>query len=223
MTDQVAKCPPRRTFNRELRIIVHELGHLLIARLRDAVVTSVSIIADDTSEGRVMGAWPFKAFARGNVDAFDIRAELQPRMPRPGEDHRPAANVTHEVMEQVIEYMGGRAAEKLVLRGRPSPAVDDYRQARELAAIVCASPKSIDRFLKFCEQQAEDLLRPHIDLIFALIPELRARREMSGVDVDEAIAAVLTRFALATEQAWRREWAQRLGNAASFAAQNQGE
>jgi hypothetical protein len=216
MTDQVAKCPPRRTFNRELRIIVHELGHLLIARLRDAVVTSVSIIADDTSEGRVMGAWPFKAFARGNVDAFDIRAELQPRMPRPCEDHRPAANVTHEVMEQVIEYMGGRAAEKLVLRGRPSPAVDDYRQARELAAIVCASPKSIDRFLKFCEQQAEDLLRPHIDLIFALIPVLRARREMTGTEVDEAIATILTRFDLAAEQKRRRQWQQRVEKAAAF-------
>ena len=216
MTDQVAKCPPRRTFNRELRIIVHELGHLLIARLRDAVVTSISIIADDVSEGRVMGAWPFKAFARGDVDAFDIRAELQPLMPRPGEDHRPAASVTQEIMEQVIEYMGGRAAEKLVLRGRPSPAVDDYRQARELAAIVCASPKSIDRFLKFCEQQAEDLLRPHIDLIFALIPELRDRREMTGTEVDEVIAAILTRFALATERARRREWAQRVESAAKF-------
>lgn len=67
------------------------------------------------------------------------------------------------------------------------------------------------------------MLRPHIDLIFALVPELRARREMSGAEVDEVIAAILTRFAFATEQAWRREWAQRLGNAASFAAQNQGE
>src|SRR5438552_982746 len=67
-TDQAAKCPPRRTFNRELRILVHEIGHVLIARLRDAVVTSVSIVADDVSEGRVMGAWPFKAFARGDVD-----------------------------------------------------------------------------------------------------------------------------------------------------------
>src|SRR5947209_504089 len=220
MIDQVAKCPPRRTFNREFRIIVHELGHVLIARLRDAVVTSVSIIADDVSEGRVLGSWRFKAFARGDIDARDIRAELQSRMPRPGEDHLPAASVTQEIMEQVVEYMGGRAAEQLVLRGRPSPALDDFRQARELAAIICISPKSIDRFVRFAEQQAEDLLRPHIDLIFALIPELRDRREMTGTEVDAVIAGILARFALKNEQARRRDWVQRIERAAIFAAQS---
>jgi len=216
--DQVAKCPPRRTFNRELRILVHEIGHVLIARLRDAVVTSVSIVADDVSEGRVMGAWPFKAFARGDVDARDIRARLQPLMPGEGVDHTPAANVHLEIVEQVTEFMAGRAAEKLVLRGRPSPALDDFRQARELAQIICRSPKSVERLLKYCEQRAEDLLKPHVDLIFALIPELRDRREMTGAEVDEAIAAILTRFALATEQARRRDLAQRVENAAKFKA-----
>jgi hypothetical protein len=207
---------PRRSFRRELRVLVHEIGHLLICRLRSAVVTSVSIIADDTSEGRVMGPWRFKAFARGDVDASDIRTVLQPLMPRAGEDHAPAADVTLEVMELVVEYMGGRAAEKLVLRGRPSPAMDDYRQATELAAIICTSPKSIERFLKFCEQQAEDLLKPHIDLMFAFVPVLRARRSMTGAEVDEAIASILTRFDLAAEQKRRRQWQQRTENATNF-------
>ena len=62
------------------------------------------------------------------------------------------------------------------------------------------------------------MLKPHIDLIFALIPELRARREMTGAKVDEVIAAILTRFALATEQARRRDLAQRVENAAKFKA-----
>jgi ATP-dependent Zn protease len=112
--------------------------------------------------------------------------------------------------------MGGRAAEKLVLRGRPSPAMDDYRQAAELAAIICTSPKSITRSLKFCEQQAEDLLKPHIDLIFALVPELRARRTMTGAEVDEAIASALTRLDLAAEQKRRRQWQQRIANSRDF-------
>src|SRR5437868_12103282 len=140
-----------------------------------------------------MGAWPFKAFARGDVDvdARDIRARLQPLMPGEGVDHTPAANVHLEIVEQVTEFMGGRAAEKLVLRGRPSPALDDYRQARELAAIICKSEKSIERLVRYCEQRAEDLLKPYIDLIFALIPVLRDRREMTGDEIDHAIATVL--------------------------------
>src|SRR5438270_8362069 len=75
-------------------------------------------------EGQVWGPWSFRAFARGDVDAAEIRNVLEPQMPRAGEDQAPAADVVLQVTNQVIQYMGGRAAEKLVLRGKPSPALD---------------------------------------------------------------------------------------------------
>jgi hypothetical protein len=112
--------------------------------------------------------------------------------------------------------MGGRAAEKLVLRGRPSAALDDYRQARELAAIVCKTPKSVERFVKFCEQQAEDLLKPHINLIFALLPVLRIRRTMTGVEVDEAITAILAQFDRSAERERRRDCDSMMKSAETF-------
>jgi hypothetical protein len=216
MTNRVAKRPPGRTFNRDFRCAVHEIGHLLLARLLGDRVDGVTIEPGDGYEGQVWGPWSFKAFTSGDVDAAQIRTVLQPKMPLEGEDHIPAAEVTLQITNQVVQFMGGRAAEKLLLRGRPSSSMDDYRQARELAAIICTSPKSIERFLKFCEQQAEDLLRPHIDLIFALVPVLRARRTMSGDEVDRAIATILTRFDLAAEQKRRRQWQQRTENATNF-------
>jgi hypothetical protein len=67
--------------------------------------------------------------------------------------------------------------------------------------------------LEFCEQQAEDLLSPHIDLIFAFVAILGARRAMSGDEVDEAIASILARFDLAAEEKRRRQRQQRIANA----------
>jgi hypothetical protein len=216
LTNQVATCPPGRTFNRDFRVTVHEIGHLLVARLLGDKVEGVTINPGHGYAGQVWGPWNFKAFTCGDVDATEIRAVLEQKMPRTGEDHAPAADVALQVTNQVIQFCAGSGAEKLMLRGKPPAALDDYRQARELAAIICTSPKSIERFLKFCEQQAEDLLRPHIDLIFALIPVLRVRRTMTGQDADQAIAVILRRFDMSAERARRRDWEQRMANARTF-------
>jgi hypothetical protein len=53
-------------------------------------------------------------------------------------------------------------------------------------------------------------------LIFALVPVLRARRVMTGAEVNEAIATILTRFDLAAEQARRRQWRLSIENASKF-------
>jgi hypothetical protein len=206
LTDQPIKCPPGRSFNRDRRCAIHEIGHVLLIRLLDDKMDGVTIDPGPGYEGQVWAPWTFKAFTSGDVDAAQIRAALEPQMPRAGEDQDPAAGVTLKVMNQVIQFMGGRAAEKLVLRGKPSEAPDDYRQSRELAAIVCKSPKSVERFVRFCEQQAEDLLRPYIDLIFALIPVLRIRRTMTGIEVDGAIAIILAHFNRSAERERRRDW-----------------
>lgn len=216
LTDQPLKCPPGRTFNRDFRIAVHEIGHLLVARLLGDRVDGVTIEPSEQCDGQVWGPWRFKAFARGDVDAAEIRTVFQPLMPRAGEDHFSAAEVTAQVMNQVVQFMAGLAAEKLVLRGRPSPSMDDDRQARELAAIICASPKSIDRLLTFCEQQAEDLLTPYIDLIFALVPVLRVKRTMTGQEADQAIAVILRQLDMSAERARRRDWERRIENAKTF-------
>jgi hypothetical protein len=214
--DEVAKCPPGRSSNRDMRCAAHEIGHVLLVRILGDTIDGVTIDPGPGYEGQVSGPWSFQSFACGDVDATQIRAELEPKMPRAGEDHAPAADVVSQVTNQIIQCMGGRAAEKLVLRGRPLPALDDYRQARELAAIICTSSKSIERFLKYCEQQAQDLLKPHIDLIFALLPVLRVRRTLTGTEVDEAIAVILRHFDQSAERERRRDWERRMESAKTF-------
>ncbi|MEH2552201.1 hypothetical protein V1283_008846 [Bradyrhizobium sp. AZCC 2262] len=219
LVNQPIKCPFGRSFNRDFRCAIHEIGHALTIRILGDKIDGVTIDPGPGYEGQVWAPWTFKAFTRGDVDAAQIRAVLEPQMPQAGEDQGPAADVTLKITNQIIQFMGGRAAEKLALRGKSSAAPDDYRQSRELAAIVCKSPKSVERFVQFCEQQAEDLLRPHIDLIFALIPVLRIRRTMTGIEVDEAIAIILAHFDRSAERERRRDWDIRMKSAEIFRGQ----
>jgi hypothetical protein len=45
---------------------------------------------------------------------------------------------------------------------------------------------------------------------------LRMRRNMSGAELEAAIASVLANLMLATEQVRRRQWQQRVESAAEF-------
>jgi hypothetical protein len=95
--------------------------------------------------------------------------------------------------------------ERLVL-GDAKPARDDRRQARELAGLICKSDAAIDQFIAFCEQQAHDLLFPHAPLIKSLQIILRMRRNMTGEELDQALATVLAQFELAAERQRRADW-----------------
>lgn len=120
--------------------------------------------------------------------------------------------------------MAGEVGERLVL-GDASPALDDRRQARELAGLICKSEAGVNRFIAFCEQQAADMLAPYAMAIMSLQVILRMRREVSGEELDQALASVLGSFQLGAERARRRQWAKTIENAARFRASvhNHGE
>jgi hypothetical protein len=70
--------------------------------------------------------------------------------------------------------------------------------------------------MSFCEQQAADLLGPHVMTVMSLQIILRIHREMSGEELDNAAASVLANFELAAERRRRAEWRVRAENATSF-------
>jgi hypothetical protein len=58
----------------------------------------------------------------------------------------------------------------------------------------------------FAEQQARDLLAPHVPIIMALSIVLKIRRTLTGAEIDDVIATTVAGLQLAEEQARRREW-----------------
>ena len=62
------------------------------------------------------------------------------------------SDVFGNVYAQCIEFLAGRAAERMLLSDRdPDPPVDDLRQARELATLICSSEEAIETFIAHCD------------------------------------------------------------------------
>ena len=99
------------------------------------------------------------------------------------------------------------------MAGEVGFALDDRRQAIELASLVCKSPEAGDRFLSFCERQASDL---HALIMMSMQIILRMRRTMAGSELDVVIASLLADQALAREHLRRKEWQRALERAAAF-------
>jgi hypothetical protein len=201
----------------DTHVAVHEICHYLIDRINgtDRIV-QVSITPNDKWEGVCVGKQP-KAFTKAALDASDVRAVIAPVMPSPGGDHSSTADVVQSVVDTVTELMTGEVGERLVL-GTADPAPDDRRQARELARLLCKSEAAIERFLRFCEQQAADMLAPHAMIIMSLQIILRMRRDMSGEELDQALSTVLASFELEVERRRRAERRRRVLSASGFEA-----
>ena len=224
MTDQATRadedndvCPvPGRTGEDDLRISIHEAGHAIAARLLDHSLGGATVDPGPGYEGRVWGEHHMEALKDGCGDASHVREVLAPMMPKAGEDRSPVADIFVSVYNQVIELLAGRAAELLLIDGEPAEPIDDLRQARELAMLICCSEEAIDSFIAHCDVAARDLLTPYGDVVMVLSIVLRIKRTLGGPEIDEIVSDVEARKAWAAALARRRGWQAIVENAANF-------
>jgi hypothetical protein len=139
-------------------------------------------------------------------------------MPKPGEDRSALSDVFGNVYSQGIELMAGRAAERMLLEGEPVTPVDDLRQARELAMLICSSEEAIKTFIAHCDVAARDLLLPYGDVVMTLSIVLRIKRTLDSDEIDKIIADLQARKSLAVERRRRADWRKRELATASFHA-----
>lgn len=207
-----------RTHEQDRRIAIHEAGHAVCARLLGHDVGGITVSPDTNRgyEGLCWGVGHAEAFAEGRGDASNVREMLAQQMPRAGEDRRAVADVFENVHAKCIEFLAGRAAERLLLDDEPALPADDLRQARELALLICKSEEAIETFLAHCDVAARDLLMPYGDVVIVLATVLRIKRTLDGAEIDKIIWDVETRKALAAERRRRAEWRKALERAAQF-------
>jgi hypothetical protein len=151
-----------RTREQDQRIAAHQAGHAVCASLLGHEVGGVTVNPDAAQgcEGLCWGVGYTEAFSEGRGDAADVREAIASEMPQAGEDRRPVADVFANVYAKCIEFLAGRAAERMLLDGEPAVPVDDLRQARELALLLCKSEEAVETFLAHCDVVARDLLMP---------------------------------------------------------------
>jgi hypothetical protein len=200
-----------RSEEQDQRIAIHEIGHYLTnSLLGKSSISAVSITPGDGFEGICWGQQHSEAFVSPRSrDAASIRELLHPVMPDTGQDRGGTADVFQSVLDACTELMAGIVAEKMLLEGGPSSGSDDFRQATELASLICKSPQAVMAFIGFCERQAFDLLSARVTLIMGLQIVLRIRRTMTGEELNRAIATILASEALAIERCRRADWRAR--------------
>ena len=157
------------------------------------------------------------AFSEGDDadDLPEICEKLRTLMPQDGEPRGDAANIYLHALNRCIELAAASVAERMLLPGEPVPSVSD-EQAVELASLCCQSAEAIERFLALAEQQAHDLIYPHVPIIMSLATVLRIQRTLTGEEIDNVIATTHARLVLAAERVRRRDWERRLENAKAF-------
>jgi hypothetical protein len=69
----------------------------------------------------------------------------------------------------------------MLLEGEPVTPVDDLRQARELAMLICTSEEAIETFIARCDVTAWDLLLPYGDVVIVLSTVLRITRNCASI------------------------------------------
>ncbi|UVO26989.1 hypothetical protein [Bradyrhizobium arachidis] len=156
--------------------------------------------SDSRYEGLCWGIGHAEAFAEGRGDASSIREALASEMPQAGEDRRPVADIFASVCVRCVEFLAGRAAERMLLDGEPAVPADDLRQARELALLFCKSDEAVESFLAHCDIAARDLLTPYGDLLMVLSTLMRIKRTLDGAEIDKIIWGFETHKALAIER-----------------------
>jgi hypothetical protein len=98
---------------------------------------------------------------------------------------------------RIWDFAPRRAAERMLLDDDDNrSAVDDLRQSRELALLICRSEEAIGTFIAHCDIAARDLLLPYGDLVIGLSALLRIKRTLDGAEIDKLIADFEARKAL---------------------------
>jgi hypothetical protein len=192
--------PTPRSEAEDLRICIHESGHAIAARLLGNELGDVTAQASAGLSGLCWGPNYFSRFAESDGDAPSLCEKLGPLMPGPGESRANCADVTQHCHTRLVELCAGSVAEELFLDGPPWDAVDDRKQERALAALVASSPTAIEAFIGFCAIEAAALLKPNAHLVRALAVATRTRRTLTGVEVDEVIAAAVAAKSIEDER-----------------------
>jgi hypothetical protein len=216
---------PGRSPEYNRRIAGHECGHAWVMRaLSDAPISYVSITRRDGFEGRACGA-TYEESRRNLEDqtgsTVEICARIEKLAPGLGSSRIESAELLVRAQTMVIELVAGSVAERILFPDEtPLRAEHDKIEARAVAAIACASPRSVDALLVWAECEAESMISENLSTVEALLAALVDSRngKLTGIEVDAVIEIAVAREAQRTENERRARWRSTELTAARFVA-----
>ena len=223
MTDEKQKYPvPGRGDLLNLRIASHETVHCFLARILGNSVWSMTLIPGGGFEGRVIRSGPKTAHdfdsTNQTQEIIDVCALLEGIAPEIGTPRIDDANVIVIGQSNIIELVGGLVAEKVLHPDNDDlGCLHDYREAIAFGWVCCAGgAEAVEALVKYCESEAEALIRQNLDIVLAIRAALVSSGELSGERVDEIISDCITARSVKAEQGRRADWQRRQDNAKAF-------
>jgi hypothetical protein len=188
-------------------------------------ISHVSITRGDGFEGRACGA-NYKESQCHHEDQtgtiLDGCARIEKLAPGLGSSRIGSAELYVKAQTMVSELVAGGIAERILFPDQPPlRAEHDKIEARAVAAIACASPRSVDAMLAYAEAEVENLIRENLNVVLALVDALVAspKGKLTGQEVDAVIASAMDREHHLTFEVGRRaNWHCVENSAAEFAA-----
>jgi hypothetical protein len=204
------------------RCSAHEAGHVLIARIFNTPVHSVTTIPNIEMgySGQAMignGEPVARTMAEHESHVLEIVRTVDQHLPRHGEDPGDAAPWLLCVHTAVTELLAGAAAEvDMYGRADDGRSRGDYHIAWLKARTICSTDASTQSFLEFALTEAIELITPYRPVLTALAEELTTRRELNGAEVDQIITAAVAQQAIDCEMARREAWGNLTKRAVAF-------
>jgi hypothetical protein len=188
--------------------------------LSDKPISFVSITRSNGFEGRACPA-NYEESPRNledqTVTILDGCVRIEKMTPGLGSSRVESAELYIRAQGMVIELVAAGVCERILFPDQPPlRAEHDRIEARAVAAIACASPRSVDAMLAYAEAEAENLIRENLNAVLALVDALVEHGMLTGDQVDMVIAHAMAREDLENEKERRVRWAVALENAADF-------
>jgi hypothetical protein len=139
--------------------------------------------------------------------------------PRAGESKGCLSDIYLLAFNTTVDLVAGAVGETLFVDdGEPGFARSDNAKAQAYARSVCRSKAGAEHFLNLCRAETEQMLREHAHVVRALAAELRAKRAMTGQEVDVCTARAVADKSIAEERARRSKWQCTVEYAGNFTA-----
>jgi hypothetical protein len=188
----------------------HEGAHAVAARALGCELGGVNVAPAHDYEGPCWSPsskGPEAGASRSDIE--QIYSRVREMMPPPGASREWAAIWFLHARDEVVIKLAGLVGERLRYGReftRDTAGACDAVEARAFAEALVATPEAVEELLRYCQTEAEAIVRKHWSSVEALAAALEHCSTLSAAEIDRCIAVGVAADALAQEKRRREEW-----------------
>jgi hypothetical protein len=188
----------------------HEGAHAVVARALGCELGGVTV-----ESANDYGGLCWSSSSKGSEedasrsDVERICSRVREMMPPPGASREWAAIWFLHARDEVVIKLAGLVGERLRYGReftRDAPGACDAVEARAFAETLVVAPEAVEGLLRYCQTEAEAVVRKHWSSVEAVAAALKQCGTLSTAEIEGCIAVGVAADALAQEKRRREEW-----------------